>query len=169
VVTLRDSGIPAACEGDITALLTTMMMSYLSENSAFMGNIVRIDPESNTTMISHDLVPFKMAGLDEDAKPFKLRNFAGTYGVTAYAALDRGQEVTIARMSTDLEEMVALKGKIVDCRDTVLSRITVTVSVNDAREFFHKAPGCHQVVVYGDHLDELKGLCNLLGMKFTTI
>jgi L-fucose isomerase-like protein len=60
--------------------------------------------------------------------------------------------------------MMAARGEIVECRDTICDRTTLTLRVQDARDFVHKAAGNHQVVVYGDYLGELRELCGLLGM-----
>jgi len=162
---LRDNGVPAACEADVSALLTMLILGYIADKPAFMGNIVRADPENNLVMISHCIVPSKMAGLAQPAKPYRLRNYHGRYGVTAYVNLDRGQEVTIARVARGLEKILALRGKIVDCRDTVSCRTTITVEISDAREFIRKALGNHHVMVYGDHIGEIRALSQAVGMN----
>ncbi len=162
---LRDDGVPTACEADVSALLTMLILGYIADKPAFMGNIVRADPENNVVMISHCVVPSKMAGLAQPPKPYKLRDYHGRYGVTAYVNLDKGQEVTIARVARDLDKIVALRGKIVDCRDTVSCRTTVTVKIRDVREFIQKALGNHHVMVYGDHIGDIRALSQALGMN----
>lgn len=162
---LRDNGVPAACEGDVSALLAMLILGYIADKPAFMGNIVRADPENNLVMISHCVVPSKMAGFGQPGKPYRLRNYHGHYGVTAYVDLDKGQEVTIARVGRDLEKMLALRGEIVDCCDTTACRTTVTVKISDAREFIRKALGNHHALVYGDHTGEIRALSQGLGMN----
>ncbi len=162
---LRDNGVPAACEADVSALLTMLILGYIADKPAFMGNIVRADPENNLVMISHCAMPAKMAGLAQPAKPYTLRNYHGRYGVTAYINLDRGQEVTIARMGRNLEKILAFRGKIVDCRDTVACRTTVTIEISDVRQFIRKALGNHHVMVYGDYIGEIRALGQALGMN----
>ena len=61
--------------------------------------------------------------------------------------------------------MAATTGKIVDCWDSICDRTTISIQVNDARQFFHNATGNHQVVVYGDYLADLRELCGLLDIK----
>ena len=56
---LRDEGVHAACEADVIALLTMMLLGYLTDAPAFMGNIVGTIPESNILSISHCVVPTK--------------------------------------------------------------------------------------------------------------
>lgn len=131
-----------------------------------MGNIVRADPENNLVKVSHCAMPTKMAGLAQPPKPYRLRNFAhGPTGITAYVDLDKGQEVTVARIATNLDRMLTVRGEIVDCCDTTTCRNTITLRVNDAREFFHEALGNHHVVVYGNYIGELRGLSQVLGIN----
>jgi L-fucose isomerase-like protein len=46
-------------------------------------------------------------------------------------------------------------------------RITVKVKIANPREFIHKTSGNHHVMVYGNHVEQLKTLNKLLGI--TTI
>ena len=173
---LRDAGIPAGCEADATATLTMLVLDYLTGKSAYMGNVVRVDPENNRVMISHGCSPTRMAGRDKPPKPYRLvhshsfppfsRTLEGGAGVTSYVDYDRGQEVTITRLSGNLDRLPVTRGEIVDCRDTIADRTTITVQVENARRFFAKAAGNHQVVVYGDYRHELRSLCDVLGMAF---
>jgi len=173
---LRDDGFPAGCEADASATLTMVILEYIADRPAYMGNVVRADPENNLVMISHGCSPSRVAGRDLPPKPYKLvhshscipftRTLDGGAGVTSYVDyLDKGQEVTIARMGVNLDRMLAVRGEIVDCRDTICDRTTLTLRVNDAREFFHKATGNHHVVVYGNYTMELSGLCEMLSIR----
>ena len=42
---MRDRGIPAGCEMDIPCLLTMILLGQLTHGPAFLGNMVRADPE----------------------------------------------------------------------------------------------------------------------------
>jgi hypothetical protein len=174
---LRDAGLPAGCEADAGATLTMLMLEYLADRPAYMGNLVRADPEANLVSISHGCSPARIAGRDRPAKSYRLvhshsappfsRDESGGSGVTSYVDYgDAGQEVTVARLGADVDELMAARGEIVDCRDTICDRTTLTVRVRDAREFVRKAAGNHQVVVYGDYLAGLEGLCRLLDIRF---
>lgn len=167
---LRDEGVPVACEADVGALLTMLILGCMAEKPAFMGNIVGAVPEDNLVKVSHCAMPTKMAGFAQPPRPYRLRNFAhGEGGVTAYVDLDKGQEVTLARIARNLDGMLALRGEIVDCRDTATCRNTVTLRVNDAREFFHQAAGNHHVLVYGNYIRELRGLSRALGINLVEV
>lgn len=45
LVLFNDEGIPASCEGDLSALLAMTFLAHISEKPAFMGNLYSIDPE----------------------------------------------------------------------------------------------------------------------------
>jgi len=174
LATLRDEGIPASCESDVSALLTMLMLNYLADKPTYMGNVVRADPENDLVMISHGCTPSKMAGFDQPAKPYTLvhsysRYFERGAGLTSFVDLDRGQEVTVARIARNLDKICALTGEIIDCRDTFCDRTTLDLRVKNAREFFHNAAGNHHVVVYGNHMTELRGLCQLLGINLVEV
>jgi L-fucose isomerase-like protein len=173
---LRDEGLPAGCEADMSATLTMLVFEYLTDQPAYMGNLVRAEPDTNRLHISHGCSPRRIAGRNRPEKPFRLvhshsappfsRDLRDGSGVTSYVDYgDRGQEVTIARMAADLDVITAARGEIVECRDTICDRTTLTLAVRDAREYVHKATGNHQVVVYGDHLEKLRKLCLLLGIQ----
>ena len=166
---LRDEGIPASCEADVSALLTMLVLSYLANKPAYMGNVVRADPENNLVMISHGCTPSRMGGLDQPPQPYTLvhsysRYFTRGSGLTSFVNLEKGRQVTVARMARNLDRICAAAGEIVGCRDTLCDRTTLDLRVKDARQFFHNAPGNHHVVVYGNHLAQLRGLCRILGM-----
>jgi L-fucose isomerase-like protein len=155
---LRDEGVHAACEADVIALLTMMMLGYLAD-------IVSANPESNTLMISHCVVPTRMAGFSQPPRPYTLRNYHGRQGVTAYVELDTGQEVTVARLARNLDEVGFLSGELTDCQDTTTCRTTISVKVADVRRFVEGALGNHHAVVYGNYTKELKALSRSLDIS----
>lgn len=166
---LRDEGIPAACESDVSALVTMLILGYLSNKPAYMGNTVRADPEGNLLMISHGCTPAKMAGLDKPPMQYTLvHSYSGRFiegtGLTSFVELDKGQMVTVGRIARNLDRLYVTTGEIIDCRDTLCDRTTVDLRVPDVCRFFHNAPGNHQVLVYGDHIEDLRNLCGLLGI-----
>ncbi|MFC2013104.1 hypothetical protein ACFLUE_02325 [Chloroflexota bacterium] len=169
LTTLRDTGIPSACEADMVALLTMLVLGYVADKPTFMGNIVRADPETSQILMSHCVMPTKMAGYTQQPAPYTLRNYHGKFGATAYVPLDKGQEVTIARLSRDMEKMLALTGEIVDCYDTITCRVTFALKVKDPREFVCKALGGHHVLVYGNYISQLRMLCPALGIQLIEV
>jgi len=179
LATLRDEGFPAGCEADASCTLTMLILQYIANKPGYMGNFVQADPENNLVMISHGCSPARMAGRDQPPSPYTLvhshscipftRTLEGGAGVTSYIDYNKGQEVTVARIGANLDRLVTARGEIVDCWDSICDRTTIAIKVHDAREFFHNATGNHQVVVYGNHIQELRGVCRILGMKLIEI
>jgi L-fucose isomerase-like protein len=175
LATLRDVGLPAGCESDAGATLTMLLLEYLADRPAYMGNLVLADPVQNLVSVSHGCSPTRMLGHDQPAKPYRLvhshsappfsRDLTGGSGVTSYVDYgDRGQVVTLARLSHELDALFVARGEIVECRDTICDRTTLTMRVADARDYVHKTMGNHQVLIYGDFVDDLGGLCDVLGL-----
>lgn len=172
---LRDRGLPAGCEHDAGATLTMLMLEYLAERPAYMGNLVLADPAKNHVAISHGCSPTRMWGRDRAAKPYRLvhshsappfsRTLEGGSGVTSYVDYgDVGEPVTIARLGADLDAIFVASGRIVECRDTICDRTTLTVEVADARAYVQRATGNHQVLIYGDFTADLKALARRLDL-----
>ncbi len=163
---LRDEDIAAACEDDVPALLSMLVLGYVADKPAFMGNIARAVPASNQVLISHCVVPTKMAGFDKPAAPNIMRNYHGHEGDTSWVELDNtGQEVTLGRLDRNLERMALARGRIVECRDTVACRTTFAIELDDVRQFIQNAPGNHFALVYGDWSQALKALGQALDLQ----
>lgn len=162
---LRDEGTHAACEADLVCLLTMMLLGYIAGAPAFMGNTVAAIPASNTISISHCVTPTKMAGFEARAKPYILRNYHSGPGVTAHVELNTGQEVTVARLSREFDKICIAQGKLVECRDTIGCRTTISISISDAREFVQRTFGNHQAVAYGNHIKLMNKLCHKMDIQ----
>ncbi|MGB9717409.1 MAG: hypothetical protein ACPL4E_03065 [Thermoproteota archaeon] len=167
-VTLRDEGVPAACEADIISLLSMIVLHYLTGKPCFMGNIF-IDLENNMLMISHCVAPTKMAGYDEPALPYVLRNqhWGLPAGVlSAFVPMNPEQEVTVCRLDGELKNMLITKGVIEECQDLEeYCRNTVSIRISDVKKFIHSTSGNHHVMVYGDHRKEIRELNKLFGIN----
>jgi L-fucose isomerase-like protein len=76
---LRDSGIPAACEGDMDSLLTMMLFQYLIDRPGFQGNAT-FDTARNALWTAHCTAPLKMDGTDGNEAPYLLRGHSEVGG-----------------------------------------------------------------------------------------
>ncbi len=166
---LRDGGVPAGCEADLTSLLMLLLVQKLCHKPSFMGNVRMVNPEENTVAISHCVMPFKMAGFDAEPKRYELRDYHGLKfagSLTAYYPLENGQTVTLARMDRNLTSIYAETGVIVDCKEGFDCRTTLVVKVPDVREYVNKTSGNHQILVFGDWVKELEDAGKIFGMRF---
>jgi L-fucose isomerase-like protein len=160
---LRDRGVPSACEMDIPAMVTMLLLGALCRKPTFLGNIVRADPEDNTIKLSHCILPTRMRGFGQEPLPYILRDFHGAEGVTAFTEVPRGVRVTLARAQRNLERVTAVRGEILECRDTVFCRNTLTLRIGDVRALIDRAEGNHHVMVFGDCIEDLDLLGRVLG------
>ena len=81
--------------------------------------------------------------------------------------MKKGQEVTLWRLSGDLERMLMTKGTIVESAEykgKTYCRIKTKVKIGNPRELVHKASGNHHVIVYGDYTERLRRLNEILGI-----
>jgi len=165
---LRDEGIPAGCEADILSLLMMIILHHLTDKPAFMGGI-GAEPGDTILTIGHCVGPRKMAGHKTAPVPYVLRDYHGekfTGSLTAYVKMKIGQQVTICRLSGDLENMLCTTGRIIGQKDIPSDcRIILKIKIADARKFIHTASGTHHVMVYGDYTEQLEELNKLLGIK----
>jgi L-fucose isomerase-like protein len=163
---LRDRGIASGCEMDIPGLLTMIILGHLSRKPAFMGNVVHANPETNVIKLSHCILPSRMPGFDVPPLPYSLRDYHGARGVTAFTEVPAGIEVTLARAHRNLDRIMAFSGEVLACDDTTFCRNTLTIQIQDVREFIRQAKGNHHAAVFGDYSADVKALADLLGCNF---
>jgi len=166
---LRDKGIASGCEMDIAGLLSMILLSNLGQKPAFLGNIVHADPKNNEIKLSHCILPTRMSGFEETPLPYTLRDYHGTKGVTAFTDIPTGVEVTLARAQRNLERIVALTGEVVACEDTEFCRNTVTIKIKNVRDFIEQAQGNHHGMVFGNYLNDLETLSEILDCSFRSL
>ncbi len=169
LVRLNDEGIPAACEGDLTALMTMVFMERLASRPGFMGNIIYANPDENIIEVNHCVLPLRMRGYDQPQKPYLLRDYHGR-GMGACAAYEPevGITVTVARFDNQFCEMAFVKGQLVGYGEEYC-RTNMRVKIADTRAFIRQARGNHHILVYGDHTARIKALCEELGIRPVSI
>ena len=191
---LNEEGIPSACEYDINAAVSIMLLEAISGNAAYMGNanvlpyendelqiadglrgmkFPNIKDKTNLYHVFHSTVNRKFHGIDAEASPFALRHFAfeQEFGAVFRYDFNRdiGQVITVVRFSPDLTKMLVGKGTIVcgggydtdNCNGFVIYR------VRDQKKFFdaQMEVGNHLPLVYGDYVEELELMGDILGLE----
>jgi L-fucose isomerase-like protein len=137
------------------------VLTALTGKPAFMGNPSKIT--NNRFLIAHCTAPLAISA----SKPILKTHFESNMGVGVAITFDRG-EATFLRLSPDLSSARLFKGKIVmgDPVSDKHCRSQAWVQVNfDPRVLIERSMGNHYVFVEGDHLEELMGLLNLLGVN----
>lgn len=161
---LNDEGIPSACEGDLTALMTMIFLERLANRPTFMGNIIYANPTENVIELNHCVLPFRMKGYDEPQKPYVLRDYHGRgFGVTASFDPEIGHDVTVARFDPSLRELVFTQGHLVGYGED-FCRHNLRVKISDVTGFMRQVRGNHHVLVYGHYRERIVDLCAEFGI-----
>jgi len=174
---LRDRGVPAACEGDMDSLLTMLLFQYAIEQPGFQGNAT-FDTARNALWTAHCTAPLKMDGPDGEEAPYLLRGHSevGGDGCVPEVKYRMGQVVTRTKL-INLDTILASTGEIIEVPERAVHgcRTQIVTEVHDA---FKMAANwsrvletedamtlLHRVVFYGDHMESVRHLANLMGLK----
>jgi len=166
---LKDEGFPSSCEGDLNALLAMTVLMYVSKEAAFMGNPYLGSSEDNVLSVTHDVPGLKMKGLGKPSLPYEIRNFTkGGWGVTIRYdfSKDKGETVTLGRFNPMATRMLVTTGEIVGGSgfESISCSLTVHIKVSDVRRLIHRQAdyGHHLAMVYGNHVDELRRVAEIM-------
>ena len=149
-------GLPAACEGDVPALLSMMIAQAPTGRTGFQANPARIDPESGEMLFAHCTVPFNMV------KDWTLdTHFESGIGVGIHGELPEGP-VTVFKASGDLQRHFVAEGTLVRNQyEQHLCRTQVVLQLQpaDARYFLTQPIGNHHIILPGHHAALLEEFC----------
>lgn len=110
---LRDEGIAAACEADICGMLSSMFLQEIARKPSFLSNVLSVDLQKSTTVLSHCVAPLRMKGAGAPPLPYKLRDYHGMgQGVVPEVEFPVGMEVLEGSFTKDLRSFVLWPGRI---------------------------------------------------------
>ena len=139
-------GIPAACEGDVPALLSMMIAQALTGCTGFQANPSRIDVETGQMLFAHCTVPFNMVGNWQYDT-----HFESGIGVGIHGNLPEGP-VTVFKVSGKLDRHFAAEGELLRnqyednlCR----TQVVLQLKPEDARYFLTDSIGNHHIILPG--------------------
>lgn len=165
---LADDGVPIGCEGDVDAELAQIAQNYLTGLPTFITDMINIDEEKNTMAFWHcgNAAP----SLANPKYELWMRNhpLAGQ-GSAFWGALKPGA-VTIARFCNLGGEykLFLMKGEAID-QDRYTRGIMANVKVSRPvrqviEQIIREGIPHHYSLVWADVAEELKQLCELLGV-----
>ncbi|HEX43074.1 MAG TPA: hypothetical protein ENN81_13605 [Phycisphaerales bacterium] len=174
---LRDSGIPAACEGDMDSLLTMILFQYMIDKPGFQGNAT-FDTSRNVLWTAHCTAALKMDGAQGKEAPYLLRGHSevGGSGCVPEVQYRVGEKITRTKL-VNLDTILISPGKIIEVpkRSVHGCRTQIVTEVRDAAKMAANWSSyletedamtlLHRVVFYGDHMDSAYHLARLMGMK----
>ena len=164
---LIDEGIMCACEGDITAMLSSLMLYAVSGQPVLMGNFGyepgRFEAEEGEVTIEHDIIPLSMA-----STKYTIRDYHGRgFGVTGYADIKSGEPMTLLNMDSSLNKILVVEGWVKRSEDGIHCRIIIHMDVKGNIE---RLPDLivgsqHISMTYGHWLNALKETGKLLNLE----
>jgi L-fucose isomerase-like protein len=174
---LRDRGIPAACEGDMDSLLTMLLFQYAVERPGFQGNAT-FDTARNALWTAHCTAPLKMDGPRGKEAPYLLRGHSEVQGSGCVPEVQYriGQVITRTKL-INLNTILASTGKIIEvpeksvhgCRTQIVTKVRnaaeMAANWSSALDTEDAMTLLHRVVFYGDHMESLRHLANLMDLK----
>ncbi len=175
---LLDEGVVGACEADMDSTLTMLMFLYAFGLPGFITDPL-IDTDKNAVIHAHCVAPTKMRGPASERLPFAIRNHRDDNlgaSLEVFMNQDIGQKVTWAKIA-NLDSILIKTGTIIEVCDFEDRgcRTQVVTEIDDARELFSKwganvLPNdmmtlLHRVLFYGDHLNDVKDMAHLMGLK----
>ena len=139
-------GIPAACEGDVPALLAMMIAQALLGCTGFQANPSRIDVQTGQLLFAHCTVPFNMVeNWQYDT------HFESGIGVGIHGNLPEGP-VTVFKVDGKLDRHFAAEGTLLRnqyednlCR----TQVVLQLKPEDARYFLTDPIGNHHIILPG--------------------
>ena len=157
LASFNSDGIPAACEGDVPALLTMMISRALTGICGFQANPARIDTETGKMLFAHCTIPFNMVeNWQYDT------HFESGIGVGIHGEFPEGP-VTVFKVSGDLGMYFVSEGELLyNQYEDNLCRTQVAIRIDpaDAKYFLTEPIGNHHIILPGhckELIDELLG------------
>jgi len=151
--------------------------TFMAPSNDLQDKVNAMSPEERANLIItyHSSINLQMRGYDAQPLEYDIRNYTGSgWGVTFRHdfRLDKGQPLTMARISPDAKTLFVARGTVVAGTGEQMSGCTqgVLFSVADSKDFFHKQcnVGNHVPMVFGDCFDQIVALGKLLGLNVLT-
>lgn len=155
---LNNSGIPAACEGDLPSLLTMLLLSSLSGKPSFMGNPVWI--EKDQVVLAHCTIA-----------PNLTRNFLlTTHFESGKSVAIEGTAIpgtfTICKIAPSLDGIFFSSAQALPWqKQENLCRTQICLKLFEAEALFHLPLANHLVLSSGDFTEELKEISKDLKLE----
>jgi len=162
----NDEGIIAGCEADVQALLTMMVVSFITNKPCWMANPSRIDKDKNTITLAHCTIATKM--ISNMQKAALLPHMESGKCVAIRGPL-KHKEVTLVRLGgKHLDKMLIAPGRIIksNMKEPNLCRTQVEVELNGSvNDLIENALGNHLILTYGKVEPSLVDFCKFKGIN----
>jgi len=167
---MNDDGIPAACEADLGAVASHVMVQYLFDRPGFQQDPVA-DTMDDTVIGAHCSCPTRLNGFDQRPEPFDIKHHHGNRDAVPRTIWREGQRVTSIDLlpgNQDTPSTVLVSvGTVTDNMEVPPSGgCVVSVKVKfDGGHPVLSFPGFHQIFFYGDYSRQVRDFCQLCGFN----
>ena len=170
-MSLRDEGIAAGCQSDLSATLTLMLVQQLFDKPGFQQN-ASIETEKNHYFGAHCTCASKLNGTNLSSEPYILMSHCEAgWGCVPRVLWSPGRDVTMAQyFPRETPQMVIYSGKVIDCPSipqTGGCRTNIEMTINELDDVCD-VKGMHQVIFYGNYAKQLRTFCQLYGINVVT-
>ncbi|MBN2072525.1 MAG: hypothetical protein JW770_01095 [Actinobacteria bacterium] len=176
---LSDENIVSACEADTAGAISMYILSQLTGNKVYLGDLLRVDNDTGEACYYHCGAAATALAKTEEEVIYRLHRDAGpgrawNAGVAVEFPLKPGR-VTFARIGE-----VRGKYRIVSYRGNAVETGMFTIG-NPAKVILDSKPGDllnkliengaghHHIGVHGDVIEDLKALCDMLDIDLILI
>jgi L-fucose isomerase-like protein len=144
---LNDEGIVAGCEGDIPALISMVILHYLTDEPVFMANPASINIDKNEVILAHCTLPLNMPD-----KFYLKTHFESGLGVGIKGDIREG-EATIFKLSGDGKNYFVSSGEIIENLNRKnLCRTQIRLKMNEnVKYFLQDSIANHHLICKGDY------------------
>ena len=167
---MNDDAIPAACEADLGAVATHIIVQYLLDRPGFQQDPVA-ETVQEAIIGAHCSCPTRLNGFGTEPEPYDIVHHHGVRDATMRPVWRVGQEITCVDVLLGSEEeparMLISTGEVIEnvsvppAGGCVVSVMAKFDSTQDVLSF----PGFHQLFLYGNFKRELKQFCRLQGIE----
>ncbi|MCL4180869.1 MAG: hypothetical protein KJ072_24365 [Verrucomicrobia bacterium] len=172
---LNDEGVPAACEADLGAVASHLLVQYLFDRPGFQQDPVA-DTSQDAVIGAHCSCPTRLHGFDQPPEPFDLVHHHGNRDAVPRTLWQPRQRVTsldvlLGDGNQRPTELLVSVGKVIDNLDVPpAGGCVVSVRVKfDGNHNVLAFPGFHQLFFYGDFGRPLLNFAQLCGFKGTKV
>lgn len=167
---MNDDAIPAACEADLGAVASHVIVQYLLDRPGFQQDPVG-ETMREAVIGAHCSCPTRLNGFGTEPEPYDIVHHHGVRDATMRPVWRIGQRATCVDVLPGSEQepakMLISVGEVIDnvavppAGGCVVSVMIKFDGVEDVLAF----PGFHQLFLYGDFKRELKQFCQLYGIE----
>ncbi|MCX7044335.1 MAG: hypothetical protein NTX50_02470 [Candidatus Sumerlaeota bacterium] len=169
---MNDDGIPAACEADLGAVASHIVVQYLFDRPGFQQDPVA-DTANDAVIGAHCSCATRLNGFDKPCEPFDIIPHHGARDAVPRTLWRVGQRVTMLDVlpgdakKVRPAEFIVAAGTVMDNIDAPpAGGCVVSVRVKfDGNPDVLTFPGFHQVFFYGDCKKQLRDFCQLFDFK----